>query len=276
MNYLKTFLPLLGCLLSSVTVTAEPTVDLGTASSFAILAGSQVTDAGGVSVITGNVGVAPASGSFIGITTAQVSGTIYAVDAAGPLGSVGNLGLLTQAKNDLTAAYNDAAGRAATTTYAPVFDLVGLTLTSGVYNDPTSLFLSGTLTLDAQGDPNAVWIFQAGSTLITDSYSSVVFKDGIGSSCHVFWQVGSSATIGTYSDFVGNIMADQSIALQAYATLDGSAMARIGEVTLDHNTITMSECFAAKSVPDGGNTVLMLGSGLVTLLALSRRFFSRF
>jgi hypothetical protein len=275
MNTLKIILLTLGFLGLTMNTMAEPTVDLGTASNFAILAGSQITDAGGVSVITGDVGLSPASGSFIGLTTAQVDGTVFAVNAAGPAGSTSNLGLLTIAKNDLTAAYNDAAARLATTTYDPVFDLVGLTLTSGVYNDPTSLFLSGTLTLDAQGDPNAVWIFQAGTTLITSSYSSVVFKDGIGSSCHVFWQVGSSATIGTYSDFVGNIMADQSIALQAYATLDGSAMARIGEVTLDHNVITRSECFAPPAVPDAGSTLLLLSSGLVALFAFGRSCLSR-
>ncbi len=260
--------------LSGVVAKAIPMVDLGSASSFSILAGSKITDAGGVSTTTGNVGLSPASGSFIGLTAAQVGGTIYATNAAGPLGSANNPALLTMAKNDLTAAYIDAAGRSATTTYSPIFDLVGLTLTSGVYNDPSSFGLTGTLTLDAGGDPNAVWIFQTGSTLTTASSSKVVFKDGVGSSCNVFWQIGSSATIGTYSDFIGNIMADQSIALEAYATLDGSALARIGAVTLDHNTITMSDCGAPSAVPDAGSTLLLLGSGLVALLLFRGRFFS--
>jgi hypothetical protein len=100
------------------------------------------------------------------------------------------------------------------------------------------------------------------------------------SACDVFWQVGSSATIGTYSDFVGHIMADQSIALQAYATLDGSAMARIAAVTLDHNTITLEDCTADSSggggsaVPDAGGTLLLLGSGLAALLVFNRQSFS--
>jgi hypothetical protein len=275
MKYLNFSLLLLSSLaLSGVVAKAIPMVDLGTASSFTILAGSKITDAGGVSTTTGDVGLSPASGFFIGLTAAQAGGTIYATDAAGPLGSANNPALLTTAKNDLTAAYIDAAGRSATTTYSPIFDLAGLTLSSGVYNDPSSFGLTGTLTLDAGGDPNAVWIFQTGSTLTTASSSKVVFKDGVGSSCNVFWQIGSSATIGTYSDFVGNIMADQSIALDAYATLDGSALARIGAVTLDHNTISMSDCGVPSTVPDNASTLLLLGSGLVVLLLFKGRFFS--
>lgn len=271
MKYLKPSLLLLSSLaLSGVDAKAIPMVDLRSASSFTILAGSKITDAGGASTTTGDVGLSPASGSFIGLTAAQAGGTIYATDAAGPLGSVNNPALLTAAKNDLTTAYINAAGRSASTTYSPIFDLVGLTLTSGVYNDPSSFGLTGTLTLDAGGDPNAVWIFQTGSTLTTASGSKVVFKDGVGSACNVFWQVGSSATIGTYSDFVGNIMADQSIALEAYATLDGSALARIGAVTLDHNTISMSDCGVPSAVPDNASTLLLLGFGLATLLTFGR------
>lgn len=256
----------------SLKVVAIPMVDLGTASSFSILAGSQITDAGGVSSINKDVGLSPASGSFIGLVSAQVGGTIYAVDAAGPLGSITNAALLTVAKNDLTTAYNDAAGRAPTLTYAPVFDLGGLTLPAGVYNDSSSFGLTGTLTLDAQGNPDAVWIFQTGSTLITASSSNVVFKDGIGSSCNVFWQVGSSATIGTYSDFVGTIMADQSIALQAYATLEGRALAMSAAVTMDHNTISTGNCETPTSVPDQGDTLLLISVGFAALLAVKYRF----
>lgn len=263
-------LSLLG--LFSLKVAAIPMVNLGTASDFSILAGSQITDAGGVSSMNKDVGLSPASGSFIGLTSAQAGGTIYAVDAAGPLGSINNPALLTTAKNDLTTAYNDAAGRSPTTIYTPIFDLVGLTLPAGVYNDSSSFGLTGTLTLDAEGNPDAVWIFQAGSTLITASNSKVVFKDGVGRSCNVFWQVGSSATIGTYSDFVGNILAEDSIALQSYATLNGRALVRSAAVTLDHNTISTADCGAPASVPDQGSTLLLIGGGLVGLLAFSRRF----
>ena len=127
------------------------------------------------------------------------------------------------AKNDLVTAYNDAAGPFSNYNLRP--DLRprwGLTnLTPGVYNDPSSFGITGTLTLDAEGDPNAVWIFQAGSTLITASSSSVVSKDGIGDPCNVFWQVGSSATLGTDSDFVGTILALTSITANTGATVDG-------------------------------------------------------
>lgn len=238
-------------------------VNLGASSGFSILSAALISDAGGASAINaGDVGLSPATGAAIGLLSNQVTGgKIYAVDAFGPLSSLNNPSFLTTAKNDLTTAYNDAAGRLATTTYLPVFDLGGLTLPSGVYNDPTSFGITGLLTLDAGNDPDAVWIFQTGSTLITATNSKVVFKDGIGRFCNVFWQVGSSATIGTYSVFGGHIMADQSIALQTGATLDGSAMARIGAVTLDHNTITSESC----AVPETSSTLLLLGLGVASL-----------
>ena len=132
----------------------------------------------------------------------------------------------------------------------------------------------------ANGDADPTWIFQATSELIAAAGapgapgSRVALINGA-TSCDVFWQVGSSATIGTYSDFVVNIMADQSIALQAYATLDRSALARIAAVTLDHNPITKDNCGGpGPSVPDTGSTLFLLSSGLATLLAFRRRFFS--
>ena len=206
-----------------VAFGAQATVGLGTASSFAVLAGSTVTNTG-PSVISGNVGLDPGSavtGFPPGIVNA---GTIHITDA-----------VALQAQSDLTTAYNDAAGRSSTATISS--DLAGRTLTSGVYTSATSLGLSGDLTLDAQGDPNAVFIFQAGSTLTTGSASHVTLTGGA-QACNVFWQVGSSATIGTGSQFVGNILALTSISLTTGATLDGSALARNGAVTLDTNTIT--------------------------------------
>jgi hypothetical protein len=264
---------------------ANPTtVNLGTASSFAILAYSEITDAGGASTITGNVGLSPTTGTFIGLTTGQVGGTIYAVDTSGPAGVAGNNpGLLTTATGNLglSGAYNDAFSRTPTTPSYGTTDkaLDGLTLPSGVYNfgHAATANLTTTLTLDAGGDPNAVWIFQATSDLVTGSGSKVVFLNGVGSPCNVFWVVGSSATLGTYTDFIGNIMAYASVGLDTGATLDGSALAENAAVTLDHNTITQEDCSAnggGSSVPDTGSTLLLLGSGLATLLAFKRWFFS--
>jgi hypothetical protein len=223
---------------------AALTVNLGTASSFAVLAGSGITVAApnGPTTITGDIGTFPTT-SITGFGNVVLNGVNHAGD-----------GVTQGAKNDLVTAYNDAAGRTPTTLpYSPVFDLVGLTLTSGVYNDPTAFEISGTLTLDAQGNPNAVWIFQAGSTLTTASGSKVVFKDGIGDSCNVFWQVGSSATLGTHSDFVGTIMALTSITATTGATVDGRLLADAngdgnGAVTLDNNTINAT-CVAAVPEP---------------------------
>ena len=280
MNSMKTAFPIRTALVvaaaiflhHNATATTPATVDLGSASNFAILAGSQITDAGGAStIVTGDVGLSPASGSFIGLTASQVpGGTIYAVDAAGPLGSVNNPGLLTTAKNDLTNAYNDAFNRPFTIDFGVVDNqLGGQILFPGVYRfgGAATANLIGTLTLDANGETNPVWIFQATSTLITASGSSVSLIGA--SACDVFWQVGTSATLGTGTIFVGHIMADQSIALNTGATLDGSAMAQSALVSLDHNTITGEDC-NAESVPDNGSTLLLLGSGLATVSAFRR------
>jgi len=212
-----------------VAFGAQATVGLGTASTFAVLAGSTVTNTG-PSVISGDVGLDPGSavtGFPPGIVNA---GTIHTTD-----------GVALQAQNDLTTAYNDAAGRSSTASISS--DLAGRTLTSGVYTSASSLGLSGDLTLDAQGDPNAVFIFQAGTSLTTGSGSHVTLIGGA-QACNVFWQVGSSATIGTSSQFVGNILALTSISLTTGATLNGSALARNGAVTLDTNTITRATCAA--------------------------------
>jgi hypothetical protein len=144
---------------------------------------------------------------------------------------------------------------------------------SGVYKAPDSLFVNGTLTLDAQGNPDAVWIFQAGTTLITGSASKVIFKDGLGDACNIFWQVGSSATLGTGTDFMGSIMALESITLTTGATVDGRVSARNGAVTLDSNTIT-EDCDVVASVPESGTTLGMLGLAISILFVVSQRFFS--
>ena len=243
------------------------TVDLGTASSFAILSYSEITDAGGASKINGNVGLSPTAGTAIGLTAGQVNGTIYTVGPAGPLGSINDNALLTTAKNDLSTAFTDANGRAATALVGGDNQLGGQTLQAGVYSisAATTANLIGTLTLDGQGDPNAVFIIQASSTLVTASDSSVVLINGA-QACHVFWVVDSSATLGTDTDFMGNILAYASIGLATGATLDGRALAENAAVTLDHNTITEAVCNAVSSVPDDGSTLLLLGVAVLSLL----------
>ncbi|WP_374202862.1 ice-binding family protein [Saccharothrix sp. S26] len=148
--------------------------------------------------------------------------------------------MAAQAQADLTVAYDDAAGRAPTGQALPA-DLVGLTLVGGVYRASGATELNGTLTLDGQGDPNTVWIFQIPSTLITGSASVVSLINGA-RACNVFWQVGSSATLGTNSDFVGTIMALTSITVNTGADVQGRALARNGSVTLDDNTFTTDVC----------------------------------
>jgi hypothetical protein len=150
--------------------------------------------------------------------------------------------LLTQAKNDLTAAYVDAAGRTPNQTFLTTDNqLGGLTLTSGVYafGAATTANLVGTLTL--AGDASSVFIFQASSSLVTASNSSVVLSGGV-QSCNIFWVVGSSATLGSNSSFAGTVMSLTATGLNSGATLDGRAMARNAAVTLNQNVITNTPC----------------------------------
>jgi hypothetical protein len=148
-------------------------------------------------------------------------------------------GAAAGAQTALAAGYVDAAGRTGGTTVAG--DLVGQTFTPGVYKSTSSLAISGNVTLDAQGDPAAVFIFQIASTLTTASASHVVLANGA-SACNVFWQVGSSATLGTNSVFKGNILALTSITMTTGVNLEGRALARNGAVTLDTNVITGCTC----------------------------------
>ena len=136
-------------------------------------------------------------------------------------------------------AYNSATGQGPSTPIAA--DLGGQTLVTGVYNSASSLGLTGTLTLDAAGDPNAVFVFQAGSSLTTASGSQVSLINGA-QACNVYWQVGSSATLGTGSTFRGTVIALTDITVTTGATVDGRVLARNGAVTLDTNTISRSTC----------------------------------
>jgi hypothetical protein len=243
---------------------------------------STITDVpGSSSIINGDVGVYAGS-AISGLSAGQVSGgTIYRA-------GTGFDGLLLGAKNNLTAAYVDAGNRPvpAANAFGDVDNqLGGKILVPGVYSfgHAATANLIGTLTLDANGVVDPVWIFKASSDLVTAAgapggldNSTVELINGA-TPCDVFWWVGSSATIGTYSDFVGNIMADQSVWMRTGATLDGSALAQVAEVTLDHNTITLEDCTlngGGSGVPDRGSTLMLLGSGLATLLAFRRRLLS--
>jgi type VI secretion system secreted protein VgrG len=200
---------------------------LGTATSFAVLAASTVTNAGAVgTIVTGDLGVSPGS-AVTGFPPGVVVGTIHAADA-----------VAAQAQADALVAYNNLAGQACDTNLTSQ-DLGGLTLTPGVYCFASSAQLSGILTLDGQGDPNAVFVFQIGSTLTTASASSVLLTNGA-SACNVFWQIGSSATLGTGTSFNGNLLAFTSITLTSNASIAGRALAQSGAVTLDTNPILAS------------------------------------
>jgi hypothetical protein len=235
---------------SFATPVSPAPIDLGSASSFAVLAGAGITVAGAVNstAITGDIGTSPTP-SITGLGNVILTGTNHGADAT------------TQtAKTDLVTAYNAAAGRAATLTYGPIFDLGGETLQPGVYRNPSSFGITGTLTLDALGDPNAVWIFQMGSTLTTASGSSVTLINGA-QAANVFWQVGSSATLGTGSNLKGTIMAMDSITLTTGASLTGRALARNAVVTMDVNSIAIPQL----NVVPPNNTVT--ATGLDTCLA---------
>jgi len=239
----------------SLSAYANPIL-LGTASSFGVLAGSTVTNTGS-SVITGNVGVWPGTaitGFPPGIVT---GGTLHAADA-----------VAQKAQADLTAAYNQAAGLVPTTILTGQ-NLGGLTLTPGVYFFSSSAQLTGTLTLNTLGNPNAVFVFQIGSTLTTASNSSVIFTNSL-TDKNVYWQVGSSATLGTTTKFSGNILALTSITMNNGASIGcGSALAINGAVTLNNNVIG-GGCGATSTVPEPG-TVGLMGTGLAILLGSVRR-----
>jgi uncharacterized repeat protein (TIGR01451 family) len=213
------------------------------------LAGTTITNTG-PTTITGDVGLHPGS-AFVD-TGVTLIGARHIGDA-----------VAEQAKVDLVTAYDDAAGRPVSSA-VPV-DLGGLTLGPGVYSSGGVLGITGTLTLDAQGDPDAVFIFQSTATLITASDSQVELINGA-RFCRVFWVVPSSATLGTDSQFVGHIFALTDIAAQTGATVEGQLLARNGQVTLDTNVITNEICEAERlisitktasptSLPAGGGTV---------------------
>ncbi|MDP9483694.1 MAG: ice-binding family protein, partial [Chloroflexota bacterium] len=219
------------------------TVGLGTARNFAVLAGETITNSG-LTTITGDVGLHPGSavtGFGPGADEVTLNGSLHEAD-----------GVAQQAKVHLVTAYNEAAGRSATE--IPT-ELGGTLLPGGVYDSASGTFgITGTLTLDGADDPDAVFIFQMGTTLISATDSSVELINGA-DPCNVFWQVGSSATLGTGSSFQGTILALTTIELGNAVTVDGRLLARNGEVTLIGDTITMDSCAAGPAPtnrPGGG------------------------
>lgn len=243
-------------LLQQKNAGAETTiVDTASASDFVVLAGSGITFGGAVNstVITGDIGSFPTP-TITGLENVILNGMNYAGDVD-----------TQNAKNDLVLAYNDAVGRTPGTIYDPISDLGGLTLTSGVYNNPSSFAITGVLTLDAANDPYAVWIFQAGSTLTTAVGSQIVLVNGA-KAANIFWQVGSSATLGTDSLFSGSILAMDSITLNVGSDVTGRVLAKNGAVTfLGNNTLSIPEPASA----------LLIGLGASVIFAARRRFPSR-
>jgi hypothetical protein len=232
-------------------------VSLGAAQSFGVLGGSAVTNTG-PTIVIGDVGVSPGS-AITGFPPGMVvGGSLHSNDA-----------LAVQAHMDMSIAYNDLLGMTCNTNLSGQ-DLAGLTLAPGIYCYNTSAFLTGALILDAQGNPNAIFIIQIGTTLITSTGSSVTVIGG-GSPHNVYWQVGTSATLGTGTAFAGHILAAASITVTTGASVQGSLLARDGAVTLDSNLITNAACTPPPAdmiswYPGEGNANDIAGSNHGTLL----------
>lgn len=257
-----------------VSYAAQATVNLGTTSTFAVLAGTTITNTG-PTVINGTAGgdVGLYAGpSFTGQDEATISGAVHLADAVAGV-----------AKDDLVTAYNDAAGRTPVTTIPT--ELGGTTLKPGVYDSESGTFeITGTLTLDAEGDPDGVFIFLTDSTLVTMPNSMI---DLLNSArfCRIFWQVGTSATLGTNSHFVGHIFAMESIDAQKGATIQGQLLARTGAVTLNNNTITNGLCTTIQTSTITGGTlpatttpwynILLIGVSLIVVGGVSWSFSRR-
>jgi hypothetical protein len=236
--------------LTSLAAAAQPR--LLTAGNYAVMGGQSITNTGNTTV-HGNLAISPGkSSSVTGFPPGKVTGAMDMANAAAD-----------KAQTDLATAYNDAASATPFTSMSG--DLSGLTLKAGVYHFSSSALLNGTLTLDAEGKTSALWIFQIGSTLTTGSGSRVALINGAGG-CQVYWQVGSSATLGTTTDFQGTLMALQSITMTTGATIGagggmngGRALARNASLTMDTNEIFPPPPNCASTAPAATGPVA--GSG---------------
>src|SRR5580658_1764102 len=202
---------------------AATPVSLGTADTFGVLAATGITNTG-ATVVNGDIGSYP---------TATITGTPPVLTGT----NHGNDAVSQQAQSDLTTAYLAAQSDGGATTITGGVFADGTTLTPGVYNSGASIEVAGALTLDGGGDPNAVFVFQASSTLLTDAASTINLINGA-NACNIYWQVGSSATLNTTTNFAGNILALTSISLDTGVVVNGRVLAQNGAVTLDDNTIT--------------------------------------
>ena len=213
-------------------------VNLRSTASFAILAGAGITTTGG-GIVTGNVGASPITGAAIHLTQAQVNGTIYAVDNAGPAGSVMDPVMLTAAKGDLTIAYNDAAGRTPVPTGSYLNpgltpgagNIGGMNLAPGLYKFTTTAYVTGS-DVTLTGGADDVWIFQCAQDLQVGSGIQVILAGGAQAK-NIFWQVGTSAVLDTSSVFKGTIIADQAITMKTSSTMEGRALAFSAGVTFN-------------------------------------------
>lgn len=232
-------LPLLAIFLYPASSNAAgPTINQGTTTTFGVLAATTITNTGPTTIsgtAGGDIGLAPGS-AFTGSTTVTASGTQHIADA-----------VATTAQTDLVTAFNDIS--APTPTILASSELASQVLIPGTYSTTAGTFAnSGALTLDAKGDANAVFIFQAATTLITSAGSTMTLVNGA-QACHVYWKVGSSATLGTNSTFVGHLYALTAITANSGANIQGQLLARNGAVNLNANTITNSACVTPSPTP---------------------------
>ena len=233
---------------SATNAGAQTAPGLGAAASYAVLGGQTVTNTG-PTTISGNLGVSPGTAVTNFPPGIVTGGSIHSADANA-----------LDAQSAVTTAYSALAAQPCTADLTGQ-DLGGMTLTEGVYCFSSSAQLTRQLTLNAQGSASAVFVFKMVSTLTTASNSSVQITNG-GVDCNVFWQVGSSATIGTGTVFVGNILALTSISLNTGASVSGSALARNGAVTLDTNHVGFSAC--ASSTATASPTTSATGRATAT------------
>jgi type VI secretion system secreted protein VgrG len=227
-----------------LSAQAQNTITLGTAGQFGVLGASTVTNTG-ATTITGDLGVFPGT-AITGLGSITLNGTVHQTDA-----------VAQQAQSDAATAYTALAALPATSVLTGT-DLGGLTLTPGVYFFASSAQLTGNLFLDFLGNPDARFVFQIGSTLTTASGSTVSEING-GQGANVFFQVGSSATLGTSTAFMGTILADQSITLNTGASIAcGRAIALNGAVTMDNNVISNRCSSAVVATPEPSTLALLV------------------